>query len=144
MDATNYTPRTDDEIVAEIRKREAEIVLFDFSLEDLLEVLPFDRAKPWIKDSVTAEEWGDASPRTHESIVGRMRDYMDFAWEKANDERGLSAERSIQHFTGWLWLLGDDEMLVFAENEDNYPMYGRPILAKICEVYGFENKDQHK
>ena len=33
---------------------------------------------------------------------------MTFAWDKANNERNLSAGRSINHFEVWLWLLGDE------------------------------------
>jgi hypothetical protein len=58
---------------------------------------------------------------------------MPFAWEKANDCRGLSANRSIEHMTAWLWMLGDD----LADKMDGlYEYYGKPCLRAICEKYG--------
>lgn len=79
---------------------------------------------------------------TRDAVLTEMRNYMTFAWDKANNERGLSAGRSINHFEAWLWLLGDEEALAFAEDDDNYPEYGRPILRFICERFGFPIEDE--
>jgi len=68
-----------------------------------------------------------------------MRDYISFAWEKANDKRGISANRSIDHFKGWLWLLGDEEGIEYLKA--NYAPYGKPGLAYTCKKYGFKNED---
>lgn len=67
-----------------------------------------------------------------------MLDYMPFALGKAQDHRGLSASRSIDHFRAWLWMLSDDETLGFCDVEENYTNYGAPILREICENYGFD------
>lgn len=139
-----YTPRSHEEILAEFNRRDNNGFLFDFGLDDLIFRLPFDLAKPHLSDEATEEntKYLRKSMLYHD-IIAEMREYMVFAWDKANDERGLSAIRSIQYFTAWLWLLGDEETFAFASNDDNYAMYGRPILAKICEVYGFPNENKN-
>jgi hypothetical protein len=67
-----------------------------------------------------------------------MLEYMPFAWDKANDMRGLSAGRSVQHFVGWTWLAGDDELSAWCDDNSNYQHYGKEILVRICEHYGWD------
>ncbi len=122
--------RTDDEIIARIKSLESED-FFGFETGDLLKCLSFDVVRPFLKPEATAEEWGDPLPRDRDSVLKRMHAYMDFAWEKANSFRGLSASRSISHFRAWIWLLGDD----FPDVE--YEHYGKEILVAICEKYGW-------
>ena len=87
------------------------------------------------------KEGYEADPLTEEAIIKEMRDYMDFALGKARNERGISANRSIWKYVQWLWALDDEELLAFAEDDDNYPMYGMPILQKICDKYGFKEAE---
>lgn len=110
---------------------------FGYKRYDLIEHLDKDFAEEYIK----SEEFANWAPSeyTIESIVRKMADYMEFAWDKAINERGLSASRSIEHYIAWLWLIGDTDAVEFAQDESNYPMYGKPILRYIAERYGFEN-----
>ena len=64
----------------------------------------------------------------------KMKEYMEFAWEKANEFRGLSAMRSMHHYTAWTWLLGDD-----FGNLLQYDYYGKDNLIRICEHYGWDH-----
>ncbi len=75
-------------------------------------------------------------PRDRNSVIAEMRDYMSFAWDKANNCRGLSAYRSMVHYKVWLWLLKDDSI-----DTEEYEYYGKPQLAMICKKYGFRNED---
>jgi len=68
-----------------------------------------------------------------------MKNYFEFAVEKAIDERGISASRSIAHYETWIWLLGDDEFLNEIKNT-KYEPYGMPMLIKIGEWYGFDKE----
>ena len=95
--------------------------------------MPFDYAKPYLKEEVTEETWKYRG-KDDESIKEDILDYMPFAWEKANDRRGLSASRSIDHMTGLLWLMGRD---VAAKEIRDYTMYGKPQLRMICEEFGW-------
>jgi hypothetical protein len=62
---------------------------------------------------------------------------MDFAWDKANNGRGISANRSIAHYQAWLWLLGVEWCDTLM---DDYEFYGKPQLIRICEYLGLDPK----
>lgn len=101
---------------------------------DLTRALPFDDAKPFLRDGVTVEDWEGFNPDT-ETIVGMIREYMPFAWGKANGCRGISSNRSVSHMKAWLWLLEDD----LGEKLDAiYIFFGKPCLRVICEKYGWD------
>lgn len=90
--------RTPDQIVTRIR--DIESVPFDdfFGAQrsDLVRALPFELAKPWLDAEVTAEQWTpDPDPLT--SALA----YVSFAVGKIVDHRGLSANRSVDHFKAW-------------------------------------------
>lgn len=131
-----YTTRTDQEIIDRIEVLN-EIDPFGFSQPDLILCLPFESAKPFLRPDTTAEEWGDPKPRDAESVKERMLEYMPFAWEKANGNRGISAARSMLHMGAWLWLLGMDEA---ADQIQEYEFYGKPWLRAICEHFGWDWK----
>lgn len=63
-----------------------------------------------------------------------MLDYMEFAWDKANNGRGISAMRSMHHYMAWTWMLGDD-----LGNLLDYQYYGKDNLVKICKHYGWDH-----
>ena len=87
-----------------------------------------------LKDGATAEDWQEVEPNT-DHLLGAIEEYMPFAWDKANNCRGLSADRSVSHMKAWLWLLGDD----LGEKLDGiYCFYGKPCLRVICEKYGWD------
>lgn len=70
--------------------------------------------------------------------------YLSFAWDKALDHRGISANRSILHIKNWLWLIGDEEALRFAESRGNYAQYGAPILKYVGNKYGAKMPDDER
>lgn len=119
---------------------------FGFDAEVYLNYLDFEHAKPFLKEEFLAnpdaeKEWNaQRSDLTEERVKTDMREYMEFAWGKAIDHRGLSANRSIDKMMALLFVLGDDE---FAEKVEAtpYPQYGAPKLALICEKYGFPMPD---
>ena len=102
--------------------------------------LPFELAKPFLKDEVTSDDYTQIK-KDEATIRSEIAEYMEFAWEKALGHRGLSASRSIDHMRGLLFLLGDSELLDFANADDNYPQYGVPILKRICEKMGIAIPD---
>ena len=116
---------------------------FGFGVSDLIDTLPFEDAKEYLKEEFVAkenasEEWESTRLKSDEDVKEKMLDYLPFAWGKAEDERGLSADRSIQHFTAWAWLI-DDEFSNEIENmyNTNYAPYGEPILGFISEKLGY-------
>lgn len=131
--------RSDDEIIAFFETVKKLDFLGTYA-GDLITRLSFAKAKPYLKPEAKEAEW-EVRPRDRESVIAEMREYMDFAWEKALGHRGISAGRSIDHFKAWLWLLGDDETKAFLDGDENYSQYGVPCLKKVCDVYGFKMPD---
>lgn len=130
--------RTQQEILERIKSlQEDESNLLDFQRQDLVASLDYKNAKPFLKkdSTTTKKEWEKIKLVDFRK---KMIDYMDFAWEKANNCRGLSAVRSLEHYISWLWLDGDDE-LHLTLNE--YKHYGKDHLRKICEYLGLNPDD---
>lgn len=128
--------RSLDEIVARIKELEdGKSDWAGFEREDLVIRLDFGRAQPYLKPEITEETWDPLD----QDVYHRMCDYMHFAWKKANDadkgDGGLSAGRSLAHYSAWLWLVGNGEL---AEKIRDYQYYGKPQLIKICEFLGLD------
>ena len=96
--------RTDAEIVERVREVEKHDWL-GTERSDLVAVLPFEQAREFLKDSIEESGWKQLA-RDEGAVKDRMHDYMPFAWKKANGRRGISAGRSLDHMSAWLWLLG--------------------------------------
>lgn len=128
--------RTQEEIVARIEERTADDWL-EFETSTLKRHLDYTHGKKYLKGDMREEDW-----TKKDNPVEEMHDYMAFAWGKANDCRGLSANRSIEHCISWLWLAGEEELLKWVEDEylNNYQHYGKDILAHICEHFGWDWK----
>ncbi len=107
---------------------------FGFQRSDLIDYLDFEHAKPYLKDGVSEAQWAEREILEPEQAI---LDYLPFAWEKANDERGLSANRSMEHMKAWLWLAGDDDVSWI---DERYEFYGKPHLERISERFGFDWK----
>jgi hypothetical protein len=135
-----FVERTNEEIAVFLRQRVEEPILFDFCSSDLMAYLSYPYAKEFIKPDVTEEQWNaalptTALPRDEAGLRAAIREYLPFAFDKCDNERGLSAIRSIQHFEAWVWLLGDEEAIAFLANSDNYEPYGRPMLQYLDNRY---------
>lgn len=123
--------RTAEEIIKRIDERR-EHDLFGFEWPYYLDGLTFEQAKPYLKEDATGENW---KVKTATEIRQEAIDYMSFAWDKANNCRGISANRSISHYQAWLWMLGED----WADSLwDDYEYYGKPQLVRICEYFGLD------
>ncbi len=126
--------KTQDEIV-ERMEQVKDNDFFGFQQSDLMDYLDYDHSKPFLKDDTTKEQWEEFAVET-KTPTEAIKDYMPFAWEKANNCRGLSASRSIEHMTAWLWLDGKDELLPKMESE--YEFYGKPCLVIVCREYNID------
>ncbi len=131
------TKRTQDEIVARIKARKPDD-FFGFEVSQYMNFLDYDHAREFLKSGTTKkeasrEEWGEVEGGSPEDII---KGYLPFAWGKANDCRGISANRSIEHMVAWLWLDGKDWLE--KDYDENYQYYGKPQLVRICEEYGVD------
>lgn len=124
--------RTDEEILARISAVEKEDWM-GTQRNELIIRLPFAAVKPFLKNDAPEVGW-EATGRDRETVLAEMLEYMPFAWEKANGERGISAGRSMDHYTSWVWLLGDD-----LGDLSDYQFYGKDNLVRICEQYGWDH-----
>ena len=144
--------RTQEEIAAKVTAIQAEGGFLDFRPEVLLAYLDFEHAQPFLKPDATEETWearstgrggynpnertGTLDPADEETLKADMLIYLAFAWEKAEDRRGISASRSVQKLEMWLWLLGSEKLAALAADDDSYAPYGAPILAAISKEFG--------
>ena len=127
--------RTQDEIIAKIELlKEDKTDVFGFKRTDLIYYLEFEHAETYF-DKIDKKDW-EPNKTTVEAIKERMIEYMDFAWDKANNFRGLSAGRTMQHYQVWLWMLGAEE---FADSLDGYNYYGKPNLVEICKFLDLDS-----
>lgn len=132
--------RTQQEILGRIKEIKNSD-FFGFETSVLIDFLTFDNAKQYLKKGVKRAQWEEGEkPRPLTDPVQEIKDYMEFAWEKANGCRGLSAGRSLAHMRAWLWLAGEDKFLEEHNNLDDYEYYGKPELIAICEKYEIDWK----
>ena len=87
-----------------------------------------------MKTDGNSESWNELA-RDEDSVKTEMLDYMPFAWTKANERKSLSAERSLEHMSAWLWLIGRDSAAI---QISKYHQYGKPQLRAICEAFGWD------
>ena len=131
VDATTDTLPAQDEILARYKDR-ATRDFFGFEVTEYLLALDFEHAKPFLKNEVT--EW-EPRYKSRQDVLNAMEEYASFAWNKANNRRGLSAGRSLAHYVAWLWLIGEHDL---ADSMDDYTHYGKPQLVRICEKFGWD------
>lgn len=127
--------RTTQEIV-EFYRKQASGDFFGTFADDLLRHITFADAKEFLKPNADEAKW-HYEPLADDATLNRIAEYMTFAWTKVRNHRGISAGRSLAHMRAWLWLLGDNELVTFCDDGDNYAQYGAPVLAAICRKYGF-------
>ena len=130
--------RKQEEIAAYIeRLRREGDDFFGVMTVDVIRYLDYDYAKPYLREDVTREQWElNRRELTDESVIKQIIEYMPFAWGKANDMRGISANRSIDHMRAWLWLLNDGSLEKMEEIE--YEHYGKERLIFVCEHVGID------
>lgn len=108
---------------------------------DLVEFMNFKNAKPYLNEEYVKQvESGKEKWEVKTDAKKEILEYLDFAYQKAEDERGLSAGRSMLHFKTWIWL--DDEKFYneIIDMIDDYDDYGIPTLDKISKHYSFNRK----
>ena len=124
--------RHQKEILQRIKEIENEDFL-GFQTSNLIKYLDYENAKPFLKDGVTKEEWRKANRKSPKE---QMIEYMSFAWEKANNFRGLSANIAMDYYMAWLWLDGDEKIWPTLKE---YQYYGKDHLITICKYLGLDH-----
>lgn len=110
--------------------------LFGFESEIYLDFLPLDLVKQDLKPEYVKEiedgkeQWNVTS---FEDAVQDFLDYMNFAWDKAESERGISASRSISKLGAYLYCFGRKDLYELINDRSLYEPYGAPALIAVCE-----------
>lgn len=142
-------PRAREQIAA---RAAAAAGLFTFGNDVLLDYLPFDRVRPFLKEGTTAEQWHgpigafqgcggptdmtrplDPADAAHTLLAAEK--YAAFGWTKIEGHRGISASRTIEKMAEWLWILGWEPEDVFDTDAD-WGQYGAGCLVRACRRLG--------
>ncbi len=131
--------RTEEEIIKRIKNAG----WFDFAAEVLVDYLSWKNAKQFYKDDYVKEvESGKREkPKKITDIYETAQDFLDymvFGWKKALDKKGLSAIRTINKLSHWLWLMGREDLERLIQNDELYNPYGTPALIAVCEKMGIK------
>lgn len=134
--------RTQEQIMERFNEVED---LFGTQQSDLISYMTFENAKPYLKEEYVKqveegkEKWKQSTDPKEEIL-----DYLEFAYSKAESERGLSAGRSMLHFKTWIWLESEDFYNEVIDLIDNYTSYGLLALDMISEHYEWERWKKEK
>lgn len=71
---------------------------------------------------------------TEAAVIEHMKSDVAFGFEKALDQRGLSAASMYSVVQMWLWVLDDS-----LQYHDQYAQYGLPLFKAVAIKYGFPN-----
>ncbi len=129
--------RTQEEILNRIRET-AKDDMFGFEWQEYLRALTAETAEKLRGDllkkdaDLSDQEMFDLG--SDDAIRKQCIEYMSFAWEKANNGRGISAGRSLSHYRAWMWLLGEDGW----DDIDQYEHYGKDNLVRICKFFDLD------
>lgn len=74
-------------------------------------------------------------PWTPDAIIEQLKQDVAFGFEKALDQRGLSAGFMYNVVKMWMWILEDE-----LQDHDSYAMYGLPLFKAVAIKYGFPNE----
>ena len=98
-------------------------------------------------DYFPVEDWGKlgfslkegekpskAKPFTKQSILKQLKGDLEFAFEKALNQRGISSSFMYEVIKMWMWVLEDP-----LQNWEEYTMYGLPLYKATAIKYGFNN-----
>lgn len=82
----------------------------------------------------TPKEW------SKENILEQLRQDVGFGWEKACDERGISASLMFDVVLKWCRVLEDG---LENWNENHYGPYGKPLFQAVAKKYGWELDEEY-
>ncbi len=75
-----------------------------------------------------------ATALTKQNILKQLKGDLEFAFEKALDQRGISSSFMFEVIKMWMWIL-EDPLQSWVE----YTMYGLPLYKATALKYGFKN-----
>lgn len=100
------------------------------------EFIPFDQLKDFgltPKEGKTADDW-QHKEFTRDNVLVQLKEDVEFGFEKALNQRGISSSLMHEVVKMWNWILEEG-----LEDFDEYPMYGLPLFKATALKYGFDN-----
>lgn len=138
IEKNNLKLRSQEEILEKMKKITEEQASMDFSVEVIVYYLNWENIKPYLKEEyIEKVENGEEQfnfVTSIEECAQDFLDYMNFAWGKAENQRGISASRSIQKLSTWAWLMGREDISDVLQDDSLYNPYGAPALIKACNM----------
>lgn len=77
----------------------------------------------------------EAIPFTRENVLKQLKEDVLFGWEKAENERGISAGLMFEVVQFWNWVLEEG-----LEDFDRYGWYGKPLFIETAKKYGWQDE----
>lgn len=74
-------------------------------------------------------------PWTKENVLEQLKDDVEFGWEKACGERGISSSLMFDVVLKWCRILEDG---LEHWDENHYAPYGKPLFKAVATKYGWE------
>ncbi len=93
-----------------------------------------------VKDSFDIElkdeykEKHQPKPFTKENVLEQLKEDVEFGFEKALNQRGISAGLMYEVVSMWNWILEEG-----LEDFNEYAQYGLPLFKATALKYGFDN-----
>lgn len=84
-------------------------------------------------------DWPEPKEWTEENVLEQLKRDVEFGWEKACDERGISASLMYEVCQAWCKVLENG-----LEGFDEYGWYGKPLFKAIAHKYGWELADEYE
>jgi hypothetical protein len=94
--------------------------------------------KIWIPEYYIEEHQHECPDLTKDAVHSTITDYLEFAFDKAINHRGISTSRSVEKLSEWAWILDRSDLVDFTTDRSNYQNYGVPILKKFAKAFGVE------
>jgi hypothetical protein len=78
-----------------------------------------------------------AIPYTRENVLSQLEKDVDFGFEKALGQRGISSSLMFNVVKMWNWILEEG---LEDWPDDNYAQYGLPLFKATAIKYGFQDQ----
>jgi hypothetical protein len=103
-------------------------------LMDFVPEADLDKIGIHLKDEYVGTH--EAKPFTRENVLEQLKADVAFGFEKALNQRGISAGLMFEVVKMWNWIL-EEGLEDFSD--DNYAQYGLPLFKATAVKYGFDN-----
>lgn len=100
----------------------------------LVEFFPVEQWEPFGFGPVEGTTPPPPKPWTREAILEQLAKDLSFGFEKAIDQRGISASLMYEVVKMWMWVLDDP-----LQDMTAYAQYGLPLFKLVAEKYNLPN-----